>query len=154
MKIQSWLLLLFSSWVMSDSLWPHGLQYTRLHCPSPSPGACSNSSPLSLWCHPTISSSVVPFSFCLQSFQASGSFLMSQLFILGGQSIGASPLASVLLMDIPDWFPLGLTGLISYLSKGPSRVFSNTTVQKHLFFSILPSLWFNSHIHTRLLEKP
>ena len=133
---------------------PHGLQHTRLPCPSPTPGACSNSYPSSWWCHPTISSSVIPFSSCLQSFPASGSFLMSWLFASGGQSTGASVSVSVLLMNIQDWFPLGWTGLISLRSKGLSRIFSNTTVQKHQFFGIQPSLWFNSHIHTWLLEKP
>ena len=97
---------------MSDSLWPHGQQYTRLLCPSPTPKSCSNSCPLSWWCHPTISSSVIPFSSCFQSFPASGSFLMSQFFTLGGQSIGVSALASVLPMNIQDWFPLGLTDLL------------------------------------------
>ena len=116
---------------MSDSLWPHRLQHARLPCPSSFPGACSNSCPLSQWCHPTISSSVVPFSSRLQSFPASGSFPMSQLFTSGGQSIGASALASVLPMNIQDWFPLGLTGWISLQLKGLSRVFSNTTVKKH-----------------------
>ena len=113
-----WLLLLFSHSVMSDSLQTHGLQHTRLPCPSLSSGACPNSCSLSKWCHPTISSSVVPFSFWLQSFPASGSFPMSQLFTSGGQSIGASASASVLLMNIQNWFPLGLIGLISLLSKG------------------------------------
>ena len=121
----------------------------RLPCPSPTPGACSNSCPLSRWCHPIISSSVVPF--CLQSFPASGPFLMRQLFALGGQSIEAS--ASVLLMNILDWFPLGLTGLIFLQSKGLSRVFSNTTVQKHQFLDAQLSLWLNSHIHVWLLKK-
>ena len=130
----------------------HRLQHARLPCPSPTPGACSNSCPSSRWCHPNISSSVVPFSSCLQSFPASGSFLMSWLFASGGQSIGDS--ASVLTMNIQDWFPLGLTGLISLLSKGRSRVFSNTKVQKHRFFGTQLSLWSNSHIHTWLLEKP
>ena len=128
--------LLFNCSVMSDSLRPHGLQHTRLPCPSPTHGTCSNSCPSS-WCHPTISSSVVPFS-CSQSLSASGSFLMSQLFASGGQSIGAS--ASVLPMNMQDWFPLGLTGLISLQSKGLSRVFSNTTVQKHQFFEAQLSL--------------
>ena len=104
--------------------------------------------------HPTISSSVVPFSSCLQSFPASGSFLMSRLFTTGGQSIGASTLESVPTMNIQDWFPLGLTSLIALQSKGLSRVFSNTTVQKHHFLGAQPSLWSNSHIHTWLLEKP
>ena len=106
------------------------------------------------WCHPTVSSSVVPFFSCLQSCPASGSFLMSQLFASGSQSIGASASASVLLMNIQDWFPLGLTGLISLQSRGLSRVFSNTTVQKQQFFGFQPSLWSNSHIHTWLLKKP
>ena len=106
------MLLLFSCSVVSNSLWPHGLHHARLPCPSPSPGTCSNSCPLSQWCHPTIFSSVVPFSSCPQSFPASGSFLLSWLFTSGGQSIGASVSASVLLMTIKDWFPLGLTALI------------------------------------------
>ena len=120
----------FSRSVVSDSLWPHGLWHTRLPCPSPTPRACSNSSPLSQWCHPTISSSVIPFSSCLQSFPASGSFPMSQLFASGGQSIGASASASVLPMNIQDWFPLEWTGWISLQSKGLSRVFSNAKVKK------------------------
>ena len=124
----------FSHSVMSDSLQPQGLQHTRLPCPSPTPRACSNSCPLSWWCHPTISSSIVPFSSCLQSFPASGSFQISQFFSSGGQSIGASASASVLSMNFQDWFPLGLTGWISLQSKGFSRVFSNATVQKHQFF--------------------
>ena len=117
---------------MSDSLQTHGLQHARLPCPSPTPRACSNSCPLSWWCHPTISSSVVHFS-CLQSFPASGSFQMSPFFPSGGQSIGVSASALVLPMNIQDWFPLGWTGWISLQSKGLSRVF-NTTVQKHQFF--------------------
>ena len=121
----------FSCSVMSDSLQRHGLQHTRLPCSLPTPGACSNLCPSCRWCYPTIS--VVPFSSCLQSFPASGSFLMNQLFKLGSQSIGASASASVLPMNIQDSFPLGLTGLI-FQSKGLSRVFSNTTVQKHQFF--------------------
>ena len=120
---------------MSNSLQPHGLQHARLPCPSLSPGECSNSCPLSWWCHPTISSSVIPFSSCLQSFPASRSFPMSWLFASGGQSIGATASASVLPMDIQDWFPLGWTGVISLWSKGLSRVFSSTTVQRHQFFS-------------------
>ena len=120
--------------VISDSLRPHGLQHVRLPCPSLSPAACSNSCSLSRWCHPTISSFVIPVSSYLQSFPASGSFPMSQFFASGGQSIGVSVLTSVLPMIIQDWFPLGLTGWISLQSKGPSRVFSNTTVQKHQFF--------------------
>ena len=129
------------------TLRPHGLQHARLPCPSPTPGAYSNSCPLSQWCHPTISASVIPF-----SCPASGSFLVSQFFASGGQSIRAS--ASVLPMNIQGWFPLGWTGLISLLSKGLSRVFSNTTVQKHQFFGAQSSLWLNSHICTWLLEKP
>ena len=115
--------------VASDSLWPHGLQHARLPCPSPTPGACSNLCPSSRWCHPTISSSVIPFS-CLQSFPASGSFPMSQFFESGGQGIGASASASVLPMHIQGWFPLGLTDLISLQSKGVSRVFSSTTKEE------------------------
>ena len=144
----------FSCLVMSNSLRPHGLQHSRLPHPSQTPGAYSNSCPLSRWCHPTISSFIVPFSSCLQSFPASGSFQMSQFFTSGGQSIGVSAPASVLPMTIQDWFPLGLTGWISLQSKGLSRVFSNTTVQKHQFFGVQLSLWSNSHIHTWLLEKP
>ena len=119
-----------------------------------SPGACSSSCPLSSWCNPTISSSVACFSSCPQSFPTSGSFPMSWLFTSGGQSIGASASASVLPKEIQGWFPLGLTGLISLLSKRLSRVFSSTTVQRHQFFGPQPSLWSNSHIYTWLLEKP
>ena len=144
----------FSCWALSDSLRPHGWQHGRLPCPSPTPEVCSNSCPSSWWCHPTISFSVVPFSSRLQSFPASGSFPMSQLFASGGQSIWASALASVLPMNIQGRFPLGLTDLISLDSKGLSRVFSNTTIQKHQFFGSQSSLWFNSHIHTWLLERP
>ena len=140
--------------VVSDSLRPHGLQHAKPPCPSPTPGAYSNSCTLSRWCDPTISSSVIPFSSCLQSFPTSGSFQMSQLFTGGGQSIGVSASASVLPMNIQDWFPLGWTGWISLLSKGLSRVFSNTTVQKHQFFGVQFSLQSNSHIHTWLLKKP
>ena len=148
-------LLLFSHLVVSDFLQPHGLQHTRPPCPSLlTPGACSNSCPLRWWCHPTISSSVVPFSSCLQSVPASGSFPMSRFFTSGGQSIGASASASVLPVSIQDWFPLGWTCWISLQSKGLSRVFSNTTVQKHQFFGAQISLWSNSHIHTWLLKKP
>ena len=121
--------------VVSDSLWPHGLQHARPPCPSPTPGIHSNSCPLSRWCHLTISCSVGPFSSCLQSFPVSGSFQMCQLFTSGGQSIGVSASASVLPMNTQDWSPLGWTGWISLQSKGFSRVFSNTTVQKHQFFS-------------------
>ena len=129
----------FSPLVMSDSLWPHGLQHARPFCPSPTPGVYSNSCPLSWWCHPTISSSVIPFSSCLQSFPESGSFQMSQFFTSGGQSIGVSDATSVLPMNIQDWFPLGWTGWILQ-SKGLSRVFSNTTVQKHQCFGSQLSL--------------
>ena len=126
----------FSCSVVSDSLWPHGLQHASLPCPSPTPGAYSNSSPSRQWCHPTISSSVIPFSSRLQSFPASGAFPMSWFFASGGQSIGISASAPVLTMNqSKDWFPLGWTGWISLQSKGLSRVFSNTTVQKHQFFS-------------------
>ena len=128
----------FSHSVMSDSLWPHGLWHAKLPCPSPTPRACSNSCPLSRWCLPTISSSVIPFSFCLQSFPHQGLFQWVSV-----QTTSASE--SVLPMTIQDWFPQ---------SKGHSRVFSNTTVQKHHFFSPQLSLWSNSHIHTWLLEKP
>ena len=124
----------FSRSVMSDSLWPHGLQHTKLPCPSSTPRPYSNSCPSSQWCHPIISSSVVPFSSCLQSFPALGSFPMSQFFTSGVQSFGVSASASVLPMNIQGWFPLGWTGWISLQSKGFSRVFSNTTVQKHQFF--------------------
>ena len=130
----------FSHSVVSDSLWPHGLQHARLPCISPTPGACSNSCPLSQWCHPTTSSSVSPFSANLKSFPASGSFQMSQFFASGDQSIGVSVSASVLPMNIQYWFPLGWTGWISLQSKGLSRVFSNTTVQKHQFFGTQFSL--------------
>ena len=140
--------------VMSNSLQPHGLQHTRPPCLSPTPGVYSNSCPLSQWGHPTISSSVVPKSSCLRSFPASGPFQMSQFFISSGQSILVSASASVLPMNIQDWFPLGWTGWISLQSKGLSRVFSNTTVQKHQFFSAQLSSQSNSHIHTWPLEKP
>ena len=144
----------FSLSVMSDSLWPHGLQHTRPPCPSPTPGVYSNSCPSHRWCHPTISSSVIPFSSCLQSFPASGSFQMSQFFTSGGQSVGVSASTSLLPMNIQDWFPLGWTGWISLQSKGLSRVFSNTTVQKHQFVGAQPSSQSNSHIHTWPQEKP
>ena len=135
-EIQSHKLVQFSSVQSLSCVWlfvTHGLQHTRLPCPSPPPEAYSNSSPLRRWCHPTISSSVVPFS-CPQSFPASGSFQMSQFFPSSGQSIGVSASASVLPMNIQDWFPLEWTGWISMQSKGLSRVFFNTTVQKHQFF--------------------
>ena len=124
----------FSRSVVTDSLRPHGLQHSRPPCQSPTPRVYSNSCPLSPWCHPAISSSVVPFSSCLQSFLSSGSFQMNQFFASGGQMIGVSASASVLPMNIQDWFPLGWTGWISVQSKGLSRVFSHTTVQKHQFF--------------------
>ena len=144
----------FSRSVVSDSLRPHESQHTRPPCPSPTPGVQSNSCPLSRWCHPAISSSVIPFSSCPQSLPASGSFPMSQLFTWGGQSIGVSPSASVLPMNIQDWFPLGCAGCISLQSKGLSGVFSITTVQKHQFFGAQLSSQSSSHIHTWLLEKP
>ena len=144
----------FSCSVMSDSLRPHGLQHSRTPCPSPTPRACSNSCPLNRWCYPTISSSVIPFASCLQSFPASGSFPVSQFLTSGGKRIGASASASVLPMNIQDWFPLGWTGWISLQSKGLSRIFSNTTVQKHQFFGVQLSSQSNSHIHTWPLEKP
>ena len=130
---------------MSNSLWPYGLQHTRHSCPSPTPTVYSNSCPLTRWCYPAISSSVIPFAYCLQSFPVSGSFLESQFFSSGSQSIGVSASASVLPMNIQDWFPLGWTGWISLQCKGLSRVFSNTTVQKHQFFG--------AHIHIWLLHK-
>ena len=144
----------FSCSVVSDSLQPHELQHARPLCPSPTPGVHPNPCPLSRWCHPTISSSVVPFSSCPQSFPASRSFQMSQLFASGGQSIGISASTSVLPMNTQDWSPLGWTGWISSQSKGLSRIFSNTTVQKHQFFGAQLSSQSNSHIHTWPLEKP
>ena len=140
--------------VVSDSLWPHELQHARPPCPSPTPGVHPNSCALSWSCHPAISSSVIPFSSCPQSVPASGSFPMSQLFTWGGQSIGVSALASVLPMNTQDWSPLGWTGWISLQSKGLSRVFSNTTVQKHQFFGAQLSSQSSSHIYTRPLGKP
>ena len=136
------------------TLRPYGLQHARLPCPSPNPGAYSNSCPSIRWCHPIISSSVMPSSSRLQSFPASESFLMSPFFISGGQSFGVSASASVLPMYIQDWFPLEWTGLISLWFTGLSRVFSNTTVQNHQFSGTQPSLQSYSHIHTWLLEKP
>ena len=129
----------FSRSVMSDCLWPHESQHARPPCPSPTPGVHSDSRPSSQWCHPAISSSVIPFSSCLQSLPASGSFPMSQIFAWGGQSIGVSALASFLPKNTQDWSPLEWTGWISLQSKGLSRVFSNTTVQKHQFFGSQPS---------------
>ena len=144
----------FSRSVVSDSLRPHESQHARPPCPSPTPGAYPNLCPSGQWCHPAISSSVVPFSSCPQSLPASGSFQMSQLFTWGGQSTGISASASVLPMNTQDWSPWGWTGWISLQSKGLSRVFSNTTVQKHQFFSTQLSSQSNSHIHTWPLEKP
>ena len=143
----------FSRSVVSNSLQPHELQHARPPCPSPTPGVNPNSRSSSQWCHPTISSSVVPFSSCPQSLPPSGYFPMSQLFAWGGQTIGVSASASVLPMNTQDWSPLGWTGWISLQSKGLSRVFSNTTVQKHQFSTQLSSQ-SNSHIHTWPLEKP
>ena len=143
----------FSRSVVPDSLRTHKLQHARPPGPSPTPRVYSNSCSLTRWCHPAISSSVVPFSSCPQSLPASGSFPMCQLFTWGGQSIGVSASASVLPMNTQDWFPLGWTGLISFQSKGLSTVY-NTTVQKHQFFGAQLSLYSKSHIHTWLLEKP
>ena len=144
----------FNYSVLSDSFWPYRLQHTMTPCPSPTPGGCSNLFPSSRWCYQTISSSVVPFFSFLQYFTASGSFPMSQYFSSVSQNIGVSVSASVPPMNIHNWFPLGWTGLISLQSKGLSRAFSNTTVQKHQFFGAQLSLWYNSDIHTWLLEKP
>ena len=144
----------FSHSVMSDSLRPHESQHARPPCPSPTPGVHSDSRPSSPWCHPAISSSVIPFSSCPQSLPASESFLMSQLFAWGGQSTGLSALASFLPKKSQGWSPSEWTGWISLQSKGLSRILSNTTVQKHQFFGTQPSSQSNSHIHTWPLEKP
>ena len=144
----------FSHSVVSDSLQPNESWHARPPCPSPTPRVYPNRWLSSQWCHPTISSSVVPFSFCTQSFPASGSFPKSQLFTSSAQSTGVSASASILPMNTQDWSPLGWTGWISLQSKGLSRVFSNTTVQKHQFFGAQLSSQSNSHIHTRPLEKP
>ena len=144
----------FSRSVMSDSLRPHVSQYARPPCPSPTPGVHSDSCPSSQWCHPAISSSVVPFSCCPQSLPASESFPMSQLFTWGGQSTGVSALVSFLSKKSQSWSPSEWTGWISLQSKGLSRVFTNTTVQKHQFFGARLSSQSNSHIHTWPLEKP
>ena len=144
----------FSHSVVSDSLPPHELQHARPLCPSPTPKVYSDSCPSSQWCHPAILSSVVPFSSWPHSLPASGSFPTSEVFIWGGQSIGVSASAPVLPMNTQDWSPLGWTGWISLQSKGLSRIFSNTTVQKHQFFSTQLSSQSNSHIDTRPLEKP
>ena len=140
--------------VVSNSLGNHELQHARLPCPSLSPGVCSNSCPLSQWCHPAISFSITPFSSCPQSFPASVSFPMSWHFASGGQSIGASVSVSGLPMNIQGWFSLRLTVFISLPFKRLSRVFSNITIAKNRFFSTQPSLWSNSHIHTWLQERP
>ena len=144
----------FSSSVLSNSLRPHESQHARPPCPSPTPEACSNSRPSIQWCHPTISSSVILFCSCLQSFPALESFPVSLFFASDGESIGVSASTSVLPMDIQDWFPLGGTGWMSLQSKGLSRVFSNTIFQRHQFFCTQLSLKASSHIHTWLLEKP
>ena len=144
----------FSHSAVSDSLQFHDSQHTRPPCQSPTPRVHPNSCPLSQWCHPAISSSVVPFSSCLQSLPASGSFPMSQLFAWGGQSIGVSASASVFPMNTQDWSPLGWTGWTSLQSNGLSRVFSNTTVQMHQFFGSPLSSQSNSLIHTLSLEQP
>ena len=148
------MLMLFSHTVVSDSLPPQWLEHARPPCPSPTPGVHPNPCPLCPWCHPTISSSVFPFSSCPQSFPASESFQMSQFFASGGQRIRVSASTSVLPMNTQDRSPLGWIGWISLQSKGLSRVFSNTTVQKHQFFSTQLSSQSNSHIHTWPLEKP
>ena len=144
----------FSSSVVSNSLWPHKLQHARPPCPSPTPRVHWVSRPSSQWCHPAISSSVIPFSSCPQSLPASQSFLMSQLFAWGGQSIGVSASTSFPPKKSQGWSPSEWTGWICLQSKGLSRVFSNTTVQKHQFFGTQPSSQSNSHIHTWLQEKP
>ena len=145
----------FSCSVVSDYLWPHGLQHTRLPCPSPIPGACSNSYTWSQWCHPTISSSVVPFSSCLQSFPASESFLMRHFFASSGQSIEVSAPASALPMNIQDWFPLGWTSWISLQSKGLLETLLQYLSSKASIFLVLSFLYSpNCHIHTWQLEKP
>ena len=144
----------FSRSVMSEFLWPHGLQHARLPCPSSTPRAYSNSCTLSQWCHPTISSCVIPFSSCPQSFLASGSFQISQFFTSGGQIFRVSTSASLLPVNIQDWFPLGWTSWISLKSKGLSKVFSNTTVQTHQFFGAQLSSQSNFHIRIWPLEKP
>ena len=146
-------ILLFNHWVVSDSLRLHRLQHARLPCWSLSPGVCSNSCPLSWWCHPTISSSVIPFA-GPQSCPASGSFPMNRFFTSSGQSIEVSASAFILPMNIQGWFHLGLTDFITFSSRDSQRVFYNTTNQKHQFFGAQPSLWYNSHIHIWLLEKP
>ena len=150
----NWVSVQFSCSVMSDSLWPHESQHASLPCLSPAPGVCPISCPLSRWCLPTILSSVIHFSSCCQSFPASWSFQMSHLFASGGQSLGVSASTSVLPMNTQIWSPLDWTGYISLQYKGLSRVFSNTTVQKHQFFGAQLSSQFKSHIHTWPQEKP
>ena len=142
----------FTRSVLSNYLRPHEPQHPRLPCPWPTPGVHPNPCPLSRWCRPTITSSVIPFSSCLQSFPTSGSFPMSQFFTSGGQSIGVSASTSVLPINTQGWFPLGWTGWIFLQSKGLSRVFSNTTIQKNQFFRTQLFLYYNSHIHTWLLQ--
>ena len=142
----------FTHSVVSDSLWPHGLQHSRPPCPSPTPRVYSNSCPLSQWCHPTISSSVISFSSHRQSFPTSGSFQMSQLFTSGSQSIGVSASTSLLPMNTQDWSPLGLTGWISLQPKGLSRVFSNTTLKKHQVFCAQP--FSGSETHGLIILHP
>ena len=148
MQFSSFSSVQFSHSIVSDSLQPHESQHARPPCPSPTPWVHSNSCPSSRWCHPAISSSVIPFSSCPQSLPASGSFPMSQLFARGGQSVGVSALASVLPMSTQEWLPSKWTGWISLQSKRLARVFSNTTVQKHQFVSVQLSSQSNSHIHT------
>ena len=150
---KSYALLLFSHLVMSNSLQPHGLQHARPPCPSPSLKVCPSSCPLHWWCFLGISSSDTLF-FCPQSFPVSGTFPMSQLFKSDDQNTGTSASASVLPTSIQGWFPLGLTGLISLLSQGLSGVFSSTTIRRHQFFGVLPSLWFRSHNSTWPLGRP
>ena len=154
MELSQFISFQFSHSVVSSSLRPHELQHVRPPCPSPTPRVHSNSRPSSQWCHTAISSHVIPFSTCSQSLPASESFPMSQLFPWGGQSTGVSALASFLPKNTQDWPPLEWTDWISLQSKGLSRVFSNTTVQKHQFFSTQLSSQSNSHIHTLLLDKP
>ena len=153
-KCSTLLIIQFSHSVMSDSLWPHESQHARPPCPSPTPGVHPDSRPSSQWCHPAISSSGVPFSSCPQSFPASESFPMSQLFAWGGLSTGVSALASFLAKKSQGWSPSEWTGWISLQSKRLSRVFCNITVQKHQFFGVQPSSQSNSHIHTWPQEKP
>ena len=153
-KWSALLIIQFSHSVMSDSVQPHQSQQARSPCPSPTPGVHPNSCASSRWCHPAISSSLIPFSSCPQSLPGSGSFTMSQLFAWGGQSIGVSASASVLSMNTQGLSPLGWTGWISFLSKGLSRVFSNTTVQKHQFLGTQLPSQSNSYIYTWPLEKP